>query len=63
MIAEMAGGQGIARILFENLGQAEDKYFAAGISDEINGRLASVGRSLSVDSAPSRQKPAIPTGS
>ena len=27
---------------FDNLGQAEDEYFAAGISDEINGRLASV---------------------
>ena len=27
---------------FENLGPAEDAYFAAGIADEINGRLASV---------------------
>jgi TolB-like protein/tetratricopeptide (TPR) repeat protein len=27
---------------FENLGPAEDEYFAAGITDEISGRLASV---------------------
>ena len=27
---------------FDNLGQAEDEFFAAGISDEISGRLASV---------------------
>ena len=27
---------------FENLGAAEDEYFAAGITDEISGRLASV---------------------
>jgi len=27
---------------FDNLGDAEDEYFAAGISDEINGRLARV---------------------
>ena len=27
---------------FDNLGEAEDQYFAAGVSDEINGRLASV---------------------
>ncbi len=27
---------------FDNLGEAEDQYFAAGVSDEINGRLAAV---------------------
>ncbi len=27
---------------FDNLGEPEDEYFAAGVSDEINGRLASV---------------------
>jgi TolB-like protein/Flp pilus assembly protein TadD/tRNA A-37 threonylcarbamoyl transferase component Bud32 len=37
----------IAVLPFENLGPAEDEYFAAGITEEIIGRLASV-RDLSV---------------
>lgn len=36
-------GERIAVLPFENLGAVDDAYFAAGITDEITGRLASVG--------------------
>jgi TolB-like protein/Flp pilus assembly protein TadD len=40
-------GERIAVLPFENLGGSDDAYFAAGVTDEITGRLASV-RGLAV---------------
>ncbi len=37
-----AGTRTVAVLPFENLGRAEDEYFAAGITDEITGRLGAV---------------------
>ena len=37
-----AAGRKLAVLPFENLGPAEDEYLAAGITDEIGGRLAQV---------------------
>jgi serine/threonine protein kinase/tetratricopeptide (TPR) repeat protein len=46
-VESTVSGSGADRIMavvlpFENLGPAEDAYFAAGVTDEISGRLASV---------------------
>jgi TolB-like protein/tetratricopeptide (TPR) repeat protein len=40
-------GERVAVLPFENLGASDDAYFAAGVTDEITGRLASV-RGLAV---------------
>jgi eukaryotic-like serine/threonine-protein kinase len=37
-----AEGERVAVLPFENLGSGDDAYFAAGVTDEITGRLASV---------------------
>ncbi len=42
-----AEGERVAVLPFENLGTGDDTYFAAGVTDEITGRLASV-RGLAV---------------
>ncbi len=42
-----AGDERVAVLPFENLGSGDDAYFAAGVTDEITGRLASV-RGLAV---------------
>ncbi|OGD27249.1 MAG: hypothetical protein A2Y56_03045 [Candidatus Aminicenantes bacterium RBG_13_63_10] len=42
-----ADGERIAVLPFENLGAGDESYFAAGVTDEITGRLASV-RGLAV---------------
>jgi len=42
-----AGGERIAVLPFENLGASDDAYFAAGVTDEITGRLGTV-RGLAV---------------
>jgi len=41
------GLKGIAVLPFENLGAAEDAYFAAGVTEEISSRLAGL-KGLSV---------------
>jgi len=40
--AAVQGGVRLAVLPFENLGVADDAYFASGVSDEITGRLAGV---------------------
>ncbi len=45
--AKPSGGERVAVLPFENLGAADDAYFASGVTDEITARLAGV-RGLSV---------------